>query len=354
MTNVDSQASADNIVIQVIGELSNKSAEPKKFVQTFLLAQQPSGYFVLNDIMRYINEDVEEEQEAAPEAEAAPVVAEPETAAPVQVKTEPEPEAKKVEEPVKEAEPIDAAVVVQELEEVSPQESAPAMTEAAAEPAEPAVEAEKAPSKEDVAQPVPVDTEQVVKEVAEEDIKKTETPKAPISTPTVTRATAPAAAPAPAEPEKPKEPAKPMTWASRIAQAAGPPRAAVPLPKAATPAVQPQARQAAAPQQKSTTPAAAQPTDTASKDAGADEWQSVGADSKRQNRPVSISGAPAQGEKEGAMAYIKYVTEKVKTEELKGALAQYGELAYFDINRQKVSQTRSSPNENRKVGACVC
>ncbi|RAL60715.1 hypothetical protein DID88_009821 [Monilinia fructigena] len=71
VTNVDSQSSFDNIVIQVIGETSNKSAEPKKFVQTFVLAQQPTGYFVLNDIFRYINE---EEQDEAPEVkeESAP------------------------------------------------------------------------------------------------------------------------------------------------------------------------------------------------------------------------------------------------------------------------------------------
>lgn len=37
------------------------------------------------------------------------------------------------------------------------------------------------------------------------------------------------------------------------------------------------------------------------------------------------------------MAYIKYVTEKVKTDELRNILAGYGELTYFDINRQKVS-----------------
>jgi len=46
-----------------------------------------------------------------------------------------------------------------------------------------------------------------------------------------------------------------------------------------------------------------------------------------------MSAAPA--EKEGAMAYIKYVTDKVRDEDLRGALATFGELAYFDINRTK-------------------
>ena len=37
------------------------------------------------------------------------------------------------------------------------------------------------------------------------------------------------------------------------------------------------------------------------------------------------------------MGYVKYVTEKVKSDDLRAALAQHGELVYFDVNRQKVS-----------------
>ncbi|KAF2095518.1 NTF2-like protein, partial [Rhizodiscina lignyota] len=59
VTNVDSQASGSDIVIQVIGEISNKSAPHRKFVQTFVLAAQTNGYFVLNDIFRYIAEEEE-------------------------------------------------------------------------------------------------------------------------------------------------------------------------------------------------------------------------------------------------------------------------------------------------------
>ena len=68
VTNVDSQASDANIVIQVIGEISNKSQAHKKFTQTFVLATQTNGYFVLNDIFRYLIEE-EDEAEAEPEAE---------------------------------------------------------------------------------------------------------------------------------------------------------------------------------------------------------------------------------------------------------------------------------------------
>ncbi|KAF7534770.1 hypothetical protein G7Z17_g13307 [Cylindrodendrum hubeiense] len=95
VSNVDSQASFDNIVIQVIGETSNKAGEPKKFVQTFVLAQQPSGYFVLNDILRYIDEETDDESaEAAEETVEEPEVAEP--VAPVEAEAEPVEEVEEV------------------------------------------------------------------------------------------------------------------------------------------------------------------------------------------------------------------------------------------------------------------
>lgn len=328
VSNVDSQASFDNIVIQVIGETSNKAGEPKKFVQTFVLAQQPSGYFVLNDILRYVKEEGDDEPEVATEKESAPA----KESRVIDIVTEAEPEVLKPEEPVEEDRPVDldATVIDKKLEEVgdTAKDAAPAPSEDT--PAEPATEPVAAPAKaESVA--ASADPEQMAQEIAEEDAKKPETPKDPSPTPVATRVAAPVAA----EPEKPKGPPKPMTWASRAAAAAGPPRPAVPLPKTATPPAQ--ARSAAPPvSQQPAAPAAAPQTTEAtaapvsSKDQGS-EWQTAGAGSKR---PQSISGSPA--EKEGTMAYIKYVTEKVKAEDLRATLAGYGELAYFDINRQKV------------------
>ncbi|KAK3333095.1 NTF2 and RRM domain-containing protein [Cercophora scortea] len=342
ISNVDSQGSGENIVIQVIGETSNKAGEPRKFVQTFVLAQQPSGYFVLNDILRYVNEDDDEAVEAESEP-AAPVEV---AAAPVveaEAETEPEPEtaqeapvaveAAEAEEPAE----LDADVVDKKLEE------AVATEEAVSEPAEavvePVAEVQKAEAEEKAAPEPVADVEKAVEEIAEEEVKKPESPKAPTPTPAVQRA----AAPAPAEPAKPKEAPKPMTWASRAAAAAGPTRpvAVVPIPKTATPPAQtrapaPTATAAAAtlgPAAAAAQPAATQASDsspaTSVKDQG--EWQT--AEVKRQNRPQSLSATPL--EKEGTMAYIKYVTDKVKDEDLKGLLATFGELAYFDINRQK-------------------
>ncbi|KAK7437885.1 hypothetical protein VKT23_007698 [Stygiomarasmius scandens] len=80
--SVDAQSSVNNgIVIQVIGEMSNKDeSEWRKFVQTFFLAEQPNGYFVLNDIFRFLKEDTVDDEvaeEEAPETAAAPSVPEP-------------------------------------------------------------------------------------------------------------------------------------------------------------------------------------------------------------------------------------------------------------------------------------
>jgi hypothetical protein len=56
--SVDAQSSANGgIIIQVIGEMSNRGEPWRKFVQTFFLAEQPNGYFVLNDIFRFLKEE---------------------------------------------------------------------------------------------------------------------------------------------------------------------------------------------------------------------------------------------------------------------------------------------------------
>ena len=320
VSNVDSQASFDGIVIQVIGEVSSKTGEPKKFVQTFVLAQQPSGYFVLNDILRYIDDESDEVAETAAEISADRPNADVPAAAPAEPEPAAAPEVTKNEEPTE----LDPEVVDEKLEETAASEEVPA-TNGSAVPVIDAPEPAKAEA------PV-ADPDATVEELAEEDAKEPEKPKDP--------SPSPVAKPVPAEaaPAEPAAPLKPMTWASRAAAAAGP-RPVVPLPKTATPPAQnqnrapapaPAAAPAAAPAQASApapTAEAPAPKDTAG-------WQTAGADSKRQNRPQSISAAPA--EKEGTLGYVKYVTEKVQDADLKRALEAHGELAYFDINRQKV------------------
>ncbi|CAF3468595.1 unnamed protein product [Fusarium graminearum] len=330
VSNVDSQASFENIVIQVIGETSNKGAEPRKFVQTFVLAQQPSGYFVLNDILRYIDEETEAEATTA--TEEAPEKAAEEIAVPATEEAAPpaEPEApQSVEETQEEApaQPLDPEVVDHKLEEVSTDKDSVTLNGSAAETSADEV---KAP---EVKPEAPAETaDQAAKELAEEDVKEAEKPKDPSPTPV----SKPVAAP-PAAPEKPAGPPKPMTWASRAAAAL--PRPVVPLSKTPTPPVNqsrapapaaaaPTSQPAAAPASTANAPAA----EAAPKEAAG--WQTAGSDSKRQNRPQSVSGPPPT-EKEGTLGYVKYVTDKVQDADLKNALAAFGELTYFDINRQK-------------------
>jgi hypothetical protein len=321
ISNVDSQASFDCIVIQVIGETSNKAGEPKKFVQTFILAQQPSGYFVLNDILRYIDEANEEPAEAEeanfeePQVEAAEVPAPAEAEAPA-AKEDADGETSAVEQKLQ-----DVASATETAEETTP---APAVAET-----KPAPAAEKA-----------ADPETAAREIVEEDVKEPEKPQDPSPTP-IAKPAAPQPEPKAAEPAGPP---KPMTWASRAAAAAGP-RPVVPLPKTATPpapaqsrAPAPAAAAAAAPAAAPAAPAAAQPAaaapaESANKEASG--WQTAGADAKRQNRPQSVATAAAPIEKEGTMGYVKYVTDKVQDADLRGALAAHGELTYFDINRSK-------------------
>lgn len=71
--SVDAQSSANGgIIIQVIGEMSNRGEPWRKFAQTFFLAQQPNGYFVLNDIFRFLKEESVEDEEENGQPEAAP------------------------------------------------------------------------------------------------------------------------------------------------------------------------------------------------------------------------------------------------------------------------------------------
>jgi hypothetical protein len=68
LSSVDSLESANGgIIIQILGELSNHGAPSQKFAQTFFLAEQlqPKGYYALNNIFRYIKEDIDSDLEDA-------------------------------------------------------------------------------------------------------------------------------------------------------------------------------------------------------------------------------------------------------------------------------------------------
>ncbi|GAA5940122.1 uncharacterized protein JCM15063_001713 [Sporobolomyces koalae] len=82
ISNVDSQSSAEGgIIVQVIGEMSNLNGPWRKFAQTFFLAEQPNGYFVLNDICRYIKEEGDDELSTPAPASTSAATPQPEQSA---------------------------------------------------------------------------------------------------------------------------------------------------------------------------------------------------------------------------------------------------------------------------------
>ncbi|KAI6129491.1 hypothetical protein EV401DRAFT_2054595 [Pisolithus croceorrhizus] len=116
--SVDAQSSANGgIIIQVIGEMSNHGDAWKKFVQTFFLAEQPNGYFVLNDIFRFLKEETTEDDMS--EADAATLVDQP--SSPEQPAAEPAP----VPAPAPEPEPVPAPAPAAEPVPSSPSPPSP-------------------------------------------------------------------------------------------------------------------------------------------------------------------------------------------------------------------------------------
>ncbi|EHY59381.1 hypothetical protein HRR83_001345 [Exophiala dermatitidis] len=310
--NVDSQSSYSNIVVQVIGEMSNKSEPHHKFVQTFVLAEQPNGYFVLNDIFRYLSDDVDEIVE---DEQPQPEVPAEEPATPAEGLTDPQP---RVEETVATEEA--AEKVDEKLEEDKKESSEAAATEVngaviptpAEQPAE-ATEtpATSAPATEAQAASSPAPEQQ---QAAPEPTPKTET-----STETAPAAPAPVEAP----------PAK-KTWASMLGGGSKAP--AVPALPATTPAAQqkaPRPSQAAQPAKTPAEPAASTIAATGNANSQSNGWQTAEHSKKGkgpQNKPAS----------EGTvLAYIKNVNDKVDARVLREVLERYGELKYFDVSRPK-------------------
>lgn len=58
ITTADAQESYEKgVIVLVTGCLTGKDKVRKKFTQTFFLAPQDKGYYVLNDVFRYIEEN---------------------------------------------------------------------------------------------------------------------------------------------------------------------------------------------------------------------------------------------------------------------------------------------------------
>jgi hypothetical protein len=290
-------------LITVIGEISNKSESSRKFVQTFVLAEQPNGYYVLNDIFRYLVDEEDEVMNDAPAPVEQPAVEVPAQAAP-----EPEPTAaethavddetaaSKVDEKLEQAEANGQVVPSQEP---TPQTNGADIQEepqAAAAPAEPT-----------------------------ETPTKTEKPLSPQPTPASPTQQAPAAP----EQESPAQARSgPKTWANIASKtgAAAPVVPAVPVapPKPASAANAAQQAPAAAPAPRETT--SSQPS---SNDGSG--WQTAGHEHKKTQSRA--------GEDQVVLAYIKNVNDKVDASLLRQTLSRFGKLKYFDVSRPKVCKS---------------
>lgn len=303
--NVDSQSSFSNIVVQVIGEMSNKSEPHHKFVQTFVLAEQPNGYFVLNDIFRYLKDEEDEIVEDEQTQEEIPAE-EPPT--PIDGPAAAEPEVEEAVTTKSAVEKVDEKLETQEETSVVDTEVNGALVPA---------EAEQAASIDESTEDATKDAEAQAAPVAPAEQKVEESPAA----------TAPAESSTPA-PEAP--PAK-KTWASMLGGGAKVP--AVPALPATSTTTSSKAARPAQPAQAAKTSAEASPVPAASDATAAAMGQSNG----WQTADHGKKGKPTSKPEEITLAYIKNVTDKVDGEALRKSLERYGELKYFDVSKQRVS-----------------
>lgn len=329
VTNVDSQASGQNIVIQVIGEMSNKTTPRTKFTQTFVLAEQTNGYFVLNDIFRYIIEEEDEvEEELAPQAQNEVASGHQESNA--SAVAEKEPQALSSSNEVAERD-HDAHLVDDSLKQAKGEEPAAVAAQDSKVDNATANDNDSMTHDAEVAAEVQDTADAINETPAEEEPQKPESP-----TPTPAAASPPKQAPVQAP--APAQPALPKTWANLVAggnKAAAANKAQAATPTTPTPQAQSQPRAAPAPAQVQTSNPASTPQEgdqPPTPQSAGSEWQTAQRHDygKKQQRPAGPA-TPV----DNTRAYMKNISESVGADELRSALTKYGELTYLDINRQK-------------------
>ena len=360
MSNVDAQESFKNIVVQVIGEMSNKAAAHRKFVQTFVLAEQPKGYYVLNDIFRYIVDDEEEEMENGNPGIQEPVPtlapeAEPETLTSSDDPAQQQHDVEQVDKRLEESVHQDPSTGEE------PAESDTVNGYTAPEAAETA-HAEEAPATAIKESQEPAETPKEAAESAAAEVPQVEKPRDPEPTPAASPPKPAKAAPIePTVPAAPVKPAAPQTWANLVAakSAATP---AVPNGSSSSTATPPPPQPKATPSttnQSVTTPTSTSDDSPAkAQQNGNSGWQMAGSDNnKKHGRQHSQS---VSGGQEKIMAYVKNVTDKVDASILRATLEKYenGKLPYFDVSRQKVCISRPPlPHVNNAYTGpelCLC
>jgi len=298
--------------------MSNKSAPSKKFVQTFVLTPQPKGYYVLNDIFRYLNDEEDEivEDEPAPAPEPIPV--EEATTSPPPV-TETEQASVNNES--------GAEQVNQKLEEFVDADPAPAVNGAS-----PESTLENSVEQEASAEPV----EEVIAPF------QSENPPEPEPTPVVSPPKATTPAPAAEIPPSKK------TWANLVGSKA----TAIPAVPAPTPSIplQPKAQKSPPPSVQPQQSGSANEQGTSS-GSQSNEWQTAD-HGKKQIRPQTKTGSESN-----VLGYIKNVTEKIEASKLRSALEKYGEIKYFDVSRPRASACHFKYGLTMLTGnaeLCIC
>ena len=335
VTNVDSQESNGNIVVQVIGEMSLKSAPHRKFTQTFILAPQFNGYFVLNDIFRYLIEEEEEEYPPEPAAEPGltpqqPAEAEAATVPSSEGATDQQRDISQVDKKLEEEVPATASEPAEApLPNGVSQSSDVVMVEDSPVAAVTTEETEDTPAAEPAAEAA-----------ATEDLH-VEKPQDPDPTPIASPPKPAKAAPAPpAVPTQPPKPAAPRTWATLVANSKNSSTPATSTPTSSTSQTPAAQTRPAPPAQPTNTATATSPNDTRKPQANGNPpagWQTQEGARTRQGRQQSMSG-PMQS-KDTVLGYVKNVNDKVDASLLKQTLATFGKLAYFDVSRPKVRLT---------------
>lgn len=312
-------------------------------MQTFILAEQPSGYYVLNDIIRYLVEDDEEllpDEIPAEDAEEAPVVLGAAAAGPTHKQAE---TTTTNNADVERQADTDAAAheVDEKLEEATTNGEAKGTVD------------NKPQADEKTDAQVPADQAPVPVIPASADAVQPEKPKEPEPSPVVPSPPSKAAAAAtPADKENvpPPKAAAPMSWASIASVASGRPASSsapvpTPAPAATTTAPQaPQPKTAPTPQQPAAVPVPATANATAATAAAPNEaekapsrssssngeWQTAD-HNRRQARQPPV--APAD---DNTLAFIKNVNEKVDSGLLRQTLQRFGKVKYYNVNRQQV------------------
>ncbi|KAF8941240.1 hypothetical protein BGZ47_007451 [Haplosporangium gracile] len=296
VSNLDCQGSIHGgIVVQVLGEMSNRGGPAQKFVQTFFLAVQPMGYYVHNDIFRFLKDDHQEEQEDEDNQEQEQQEEDEDLTEMYAEKAEDDDD--EVEVSVLEA-GSEVIAIVPEIEFKVAVAQAPAATAATAAPDVIITEQKESGAATPARKPEPVGP------------IKTETALpvkvAPAAQPEPT--TAPAPAPAPVQAPTPAGPPKQKTWANLAATS-----------KAATPVVVP------APAKPQT------PIPTAA--------------SHNQGQGQSQAGYGQQGHGQGQghgrkfveyhSIFIKNVNDRITEEQLREAFSKFGRIKHLDMTQKK-------------------